>query len=40
MNKKIKGGVAYNLSEDTVMITEGPWAGRTITLSVDVLEEE
>jgi hypothetical protein len=34
----IKGCAEY-ISDDTFMITEGPWKGKTITLSVEVLED-
>jgi len=37
--KKIKGCAEY-ISDDTVLITEGPLKGKTITLSVEILEEE
>ncbi len=35
---KMKGCAEY-ISDDTFMITEGPWKGKTITLSVEVLED-
>ncbi len=35
----IKGCAEY-IDENTVMITEGPLKGKTITLSLEVLEEE
>lgn len=37
--KDIKGCGEY-ISDDTVLITDGPLKGMTITLSVDILEEE
>jgi len=40
MNKKIKGGVSEYISEDTILITEGPLKGKTITLSVSIVEED
>ena len=36
--KTIKGCAEY-ISDDTFMITEGPLKGKTITLSVEVVED-
>jgi len=35
----IKGCAEY-ISDDTVLITEGPLKGKTITLSLEILGEE
>ena len=40
MKKEIQGGVSEYISDNTILITKGPLKGQTITLSVEILEEE